>query len=199
VWAGLPADIGVAAAAFIGTNLDNGLVTAAMVAAAPPERDTRIVVGQVIGFTVLVAAAAGTALALFEVSARVIGLLGLVPLALGLRGLLALRHPEDRWHPSQRVAGTGILAAMLVTIGSGGDNLAIYIPLFRVAGAANLLSITAVFVAGELLLTAGVLRIGRHPRTRGAVTRIGVWAAPVLYCLIGVLVLVRAGTLSFLG
>ena len=55
--AGLPADLGVAAAAFIGTNIDNTLVTAAMVAGAPLERAHRIATGQVIGFTLLVAVA----------------------------------------------------------------------------------------------------------------------------------------------
>ena len=33
---------------------------------------------------------------------------------------------------------------------------------------------------------------------RDAVTAIGVFAAPILYCAIGILVLAEAGTLSFL-
>ena len=88
--AGLGADLGVAAAAFVGTNIDNCVVTMALVAGAPLERAHRIAAGQVIGFAILVAVAAAAAALLFEFSAAVVGLLGLVPLALGLRGLVGL-------------------------------------------------------------------------------------------------------------
>jgi cadmium resistance protein CadD (predicted permease) len=196
--AGVPADLGVAAVAFVGTNIDNAVVTMAMVASAPAERARRIVAGQLIGFAILVGAAAATAVALFEFSARTIGLLGLVPLALGLRGLWLLRHRENRARTARRAVGSGVLAAMVVTIGAGGDNLAVYIPLFRVAGATNIVAVVLVFVVGEVLLTMAVLRSGGHPRTRAAVTHFGVVATPLLYCAIGVLVLLRAGTLSLL-
>jgi cadmium resistance protein CadD (predicted permease) len=194
VLAGLPADVGVAVAAFVGTNLDNAAVTTAMVATAPAERSTRIAAGQVIGFIVLVAVAAATAVALFEFSVRTIGLLGLVPLALGLLGLAGLRHRGSRPDPARRAVGSGALAAMLITIGSGGDNLAVYIPLFKVAGAAGLVSIAVVFVLGEVLLTLFVLGSGRHPRLRTLVGRAGVFATPLLYVVIGVAVLLGAGT-----
>ena len=196
--AGLPADLGVAAAAFVGTNIDNAVVTMAMVAAAPPARARRIALGQVIGFAVLVAVAAATALALFEFSTRTIGLLGLVPLALGLRGLWLLRSPEHRERTARRAVGSGVLAAVFITVGAGGDNLAVYIPLFRVGGATNVVAVAVVFALGEVLLTMAVLRSGDHPRTRAVVARLGVVATPLLYCAIGVLVLVQAGTLSLL-
>ncbi len=54
--AGLPAEVALAGCAFTGTNLDNALVAASMVAAAPHERAGRIAGGQVAGFVVLVVA-----------------------------------------------------------------------------------------------------------------------------------------------
>jgi cadmium resistance protein CadD (predicted permease) len=192
--AGLPADVGVAAAAFVGTNTDNALVTLAMVAAAPPERARRVATGQILGFVALVIASGATAIALFEISPRVVGLLGLVPLTLGLRGLLMMRRHEQR-DVTKRAVGAGIISAALVTIGAGGDNLAVYIPLFRLAGVASIVSITCVFALGEALLTVFVLRVGQYDRVRRAVTRIGTVGAPLLYCCIGVLVLLRAGTI----
>jgi cadmium resistance protein CadD (predicted permease) len=132
---------------------------------------------------------------LFEIPTSVIGLLGLVPFALGVRGLLALRHPEERTRVTRRAVGSGFLTAVAVTIGAGGDNLAVYIPLFRVDRVAGTAESMAVFAAGELFLTLFVLRAGRHPRVRAAVSAIGVFAAPLLYCAIGILVLFEAGTL----
>ena len=85
-----------------------------------------------------------------------------------------------------------------MTIGAGGDNLAAYIPLFRVGGTSNLAAITVVFVIGEVAVTALVLAGGRHPRARATMTRLGAVAVPVLLCCIGVLVMVEAGTFSLL-
>ena len=62
-----------------------------------------------------------------------------------------------------RAIGSGVLAATLITIGAGGDNLAVYIPLFRVAGSAGTVASLLVFALGEVLLTLFVLRAGRHP------------------------------------
>ncbi len=196
--AGLPAVLGLAAGAFASTNLDNAVVTVAMVATAPPERARRIATGQVVGFVTLVLASLGMALLLFEIPTRVIGLLGLVPLALGIRGLIGLRHAESRDRMARRAFGSGFFAATAVTIGAGGDNLAVYIPLFRVAHLRGTIGTLLVFAACEVLLTLFILWAGRHQRVRGSVTAIGIVATPILYCIIGILVLIEAGTLSAL-
>ena len=209
--AGLWADVGVAIAAFVGTNVDNTVVTAAMVAGAPMERARRIAEGQVLGFVAIVLIAAAAAALLFEFSKAAVGLLGFVPLAIGLRGLLGLRHRGDRndrqsasrrSRPRRRVTdravGRSLTAAALVTVAAGGDNLAVYIPLFREGGTANLVAISLVFVAGEAGVTAAVLAAGRHPQARAVMTRLGAVAVPLLLCAVGVLVLVSAGTLSWL-
>ena len=95
---GLGADFGIAAAAFVGTNIDNCVVTMTMVAGAPLDRARRIAAGQVAGFVFLVVLAAAAAAVLFEFSPKVVGLLGLVPLTIGVRGLVGLRQrsgPEE--------------------------------------------------------------------------------------------------------
>ena len=147
----------MAVTAFVGTNIDNCVVTATMVAGAPLHRSRRIAMGQVVGFVVVVVVAAAAAAVLYEFSPAAVGLLGLVPLAIGLRGIvLLLRHrgpdAEDAGAPrkgrrpaSERAVGRGFTAGMLVTIGAGGDNLAAYIPLFREGGTTNLLTLAVVF------------------------------------------------------
>jgi len=99
---------------------------------------------------------------------------------------------------AERAVGRSFTAAVLVTIGAGGDNLAAYIPLFRVGGATNIVAITVVFVLGEVAVTAVVLTGGRHPKARTALDRLGAIAVPVLLCGIGVLVMLQAGTFSLL-
>ena len=216
--AGLAADIGIAAAAFAGTNVDNCVVTTAMVAGAPLERAHRIAAGQVVGFCVLVAASAAAAVVLFEFSPAVVGLFGLVPLAIGLRGLVGLRRadapeptttpgatadgpverPMRRGRIARRAVGRSFTAAVLVTIAAGGDNLAVYIPLFRVGGGTRIAAVGGVFVLGEVAVTAVVLWAGRHPRARTAMDKAGSVTVPVLLCAIGILVMAQAGTFSSL-
>jgi cadmium resistance protein CadD (predicted permease) len=216
--AGLGADLGVAAAAFVGTNVDNCVVTMTMVAGAPLERAHRIAAGQVFGFAVLVVVSAAAAAVLFEFSTAVVGLLGLVPLAIGVRGLVGLvrAHPDAdidvepaavalRRRPwrggtrgERRAVGRSFTAAVLVTVAAGGDNLAVYIPLFRVGGVTRVGAVLAVFVVGEILVTWIVLTGGRHPKARAVMLRLGHLAVPVLLCCIGVLVMVQAGTFSLL-
>ena len=170
------------------------------------------------GFVLLVVVAAAGAALLFEFSTAVVGLLGVVPLAIGARGLFMLaRHGEgdtagdgdsterstrrrrrSRFRPEQRAVGRGFTAAALVTIAAGGDNLAVYIPLFRVGGGTNLGAIAAVFAVGEALVTWLILAGGRHPKSRDAMLRLGHVAVPILLCCVGVLVLVQADTFSLL-
>ncbi|HUE06299.1 MAG TPA: cadmium resistance transporter [Acidimicrobiales bacterium] len=208
---GFWADVGIAAAAFVGTNIDNTVVTATLVAGAPLERARRIAAGQVVGFIAIVCIAGAAAALLFEFSPAAVGLLGFVPLAIGVRGLIGLvvrqdpagEHtgPRSRWRrrpATDRAVGRTLTSAALVTLAAGGDNLAVYIPLFRQGGAGKLAAVALVFVAGEVGVTAAILGAGRHPRARGVMTRLGAVAVPLLLCGVGVLVLLTAGTLSWL-
>ena len=206
VAAGLAADAGVAALAFIGTNVDNTLVPMAMVAGAPVERARRIAAGQVVTFWFIVALAGAAAAALFEFSPAAVGLLGLVPLAIGVHGMVGWCRSRREGSGSgsggskaeRRAVGQSVVSAALVTLGAGGDNLAAYIALFRVGGVARVVVILAVFVVGEVVVTALILAGGRHPRARSVMTGLGEAAVPVLLCGIGVLVMVQAGTFSLL-
>jgi cadmium resistance protein CadD (predicted permease) len=187
--------LGLAAGSFVSTNVDNFVVTTAQFAAAPAHRVRRIVAGQLAGFLLLVAVSVAGAVVLFELPVRWVGLLGLVPIVLGIRGLLALRRPPDQRDPKWPVAA-GFFTAGLVTIGNGGDNLAVYIPVLRQSDLAQGAFIVACLIVFDVAMCAGAYVLGRHPRTLGTLERAGAYAIPVLYCAIGVVVIVRAGTIG---
>ena len=128
-----------------------------------------------------------------------------MPLAIGVRGLVGLldrpgraeelngNASDDAGGSTDRAVGRSLTSAALVTLAAGGDNLAVYIPLFRQGGASKLSAIALVFVAGEIVVTAAVLAAGRHPRARAVMARLGAVAVPLLLCAVGVLVLWRRG------
>jgi cadmium resistance protein CadD (predicted permease) len=186
----------VAAGAFASTNVDNLLLCSAQVAAARRDRVRRIVWGQLTGSLVVIVIAAAVAAVLFDVPDRYIGLLGFVPIAFGVRDLLALRDPERRAGRVTTSAGSGFFAALAVSFGTSGDNFAVYIPVLRHAGNAGKAVSVGVFVALEGLLCLVAVFAGRHPATLRVVDKVGVYAAPVLYLVIGVVVLVRSGAFS---
>jgi cadmium resistance protein CadD (predicted permease) len=173
------------------------------------DRAHRIAAGQVVGFVALVVIAGAAAALLFEFSPAAVGLLGFIPLAIGVRGLIGLLgrpgtgegRTWSRWRrrpATDRAVGRSLTATALVTLAAGGDNLAVYIPLFRQGGASKLSAIALVFAAGEVGVTAAILAAGRHPRARSVMIRLGAVAVPLLLCAVGVLVLLTAGTLSWL-
>ena len=185
---------GVALASFVSTDVDNLVITSGQMAVAPPERLRAIAFGQLAGFSLLVAASAVAAAVLFDVPVRWIGLLGLVPLTLGVRALVALRRPDASAAPRWPVAG-GALSAGLITIGNGGDNLAVYIPLFRGTGGVGTAVVVLVLLAADLVLLAIARVVGRHRTVLAGVERAGHYVIPFQYLAIGVAVLLRAGTI----
>jgi cadmium resistance protein CadD (predicted permease) len=105
-------------------------------------RPAAVVIGQFAGIAALTLASAVAALLALTVPDGWVALLGLVPLALGVRGLQALwrsgasQNAEDRADDSAadaraaRMAHSQWIAVALTTIANGGDNLGVYIPLF---------------------------------------------------------------------
>ncbi len=190
--------VGVAVASFAGTNVDNLGTTAAQVASAKPGRVRRIIGGQYAGFVVVVLIAAAVAAALTSVPTHWIGLLGLVPIVLGVRALLALRRPEGRAGLPRWPTAQGSVTAALVTLGSGGDNLAVYIPLFRSTSLPDGLLVAVVLAACDALLCLVARTVGRHPASLPHLQRAGALATPILYLAVGVLVLWHSGTVTWL-
>src|SRR6185437_13150662 len=154
--------VGLATGAFVGTNIDNGLVTTAQLAAAPPHRVRRIVAGQYTGFVVIVALAAAGAGILLELPLWAVGFLGVVPIALAVRGFIQLWRRRGRPSGPHEPIGGGWFTAAVITVGNGGDNLAVYIPLFRQAGPGWGTVAAVWMLVLDAALCAGAVVLGRH-------------------------------------
>jgi cadmium resistance protein CadD (predicted permease) len=197
---GAPSVIGLAVVCFVSTNIDNLLVTTAQLALTAEAKRRAVIAGQLAGFGIIVAASVLGAWLVADVPIRWIGLLGLAPITLGIRELVAHRRPEDA-EPALESAlpkASGFVSSALITLGNGGDNLAVYIPVLRRSGAAEGALFVLCLLAFDVLLCGGALALGRHRRTRMAVQRLGSSVKPVVYIVIGVIIVVRSGTLSHL-
>ncbi len=159
----------------------------------------RVVVGQYLGFGVLLAVSVAGALGAGLLPARVLPWLGLVPLFLGLRAAWRTWRPgRDDGDPDDPDApdaaagpGPSVPAVAAVTIANGGDNIGVYVPVFAVAGTAGVIAYAAVF----LVLVGVWCLAGRFLATRPLVARaLARWGHVVLpVVLVGVGVLILLG------
>ncbi|MBG0827085.1 cadmium resistance transporter [Planomonospora sp. ID67723] len=189
--------IGTAAAVFAGTNVDDLIVLTVLflsARAAGRPRPWQIVAGQYAGIAVLVAVSAVAALGLTIVPDEWTGLLGLVPLGLGLWSLGgAVRSPGGDEAP---VAATGLLTVAGVTVANGADNISVYTPVFRTAGLTASLVTVAVFAVLVGAWCAAGAWLGSHRAVVAAVERSGHWLVPVVFIVIGAVIVVESGVLG---
>ena len=186
-----------AAAVFAATNLDDIVVlTVLFVAArrAGRPRPWHIVAGQYLGLGALVAAAVVVAAGLLVVPDPWTGLLGLLPIGLGIRALLT--RSDDDGPPA--VVGS-LLGVAGVTIANGSDNIAVYVPVFRSLDPATGLVYLLVFAALVAVWCGTAALLGGHPRVVRLVGRAGHWLVPVVFVAIGVVILVSSGVLARLA
>lgn len=187
--------IGTAAAAagiFAGTDVDDLVVLTVLFLTARASgrpRAGQIWAGQYLGIAALVVVSAAAALGLTLVPDRWIGLLGLIPLCLGVYGLArAIRPGRAEEEP---ITAGGVLGVAGVTIANGADNLAVYTPLFRTlgpGGSAIAIAVFAVLVAVWCLVASW---LGSHRRVIAVVERYGHWLVPVVFIVLGLLILAR--------
>lgn len=175
--------------AFVGSNLDDILVLTLFFADARYRRRD-IVWGQLLGIGALTALAICGAQGMRLLPERFLPLLGLVPIILGVRLLFARRDADDSDNiPASTQNRAAFLAVMLVTMGNGGDNLALYIPLFASFSAAQTLCACALFALFVLLWCFAAEKIAKSPLVSRLLARFGRWIIPAALLALGFAIL----------
>ncbi|MFC0029517.1 cadmium resistance transporter [Micromonospora chaiyaphumensis] len=191
--------LAAAAGVFAGTNVDDIIVLTVLflsARAAGKPRRWQIWAGQYGGIGALVAISAVAALGLTIVPDRWVGLLGLIPFGLGVRGLIgAIRRRNDEELPTPAVA-SGLLSVMGVTIANGADNISVYTPMFRTIGPAASLITVAVFALGVAVWCLAGSWLGSHRSVVNVIERYGHWIVPGVFMLIGTVIVIESGVLG---
>jgi len=196
-------DVGIGIVVFASANVDDLFVLAAFFADKKMRR-LSIVIGQYLGFGTLVLICVSASLSALAVPEGWVGLVGVLPLFLGVKKLLALRSKTSGGHRGgkkeekhrKREARSQVLTVAGVCIANGADDFGIYVPLFASdLGAIATYALTfAVMVSlwcglGYLLVNNKVL--GNKIRRYGHLILPIVLIALGVYILSGALVLLR--------
>jgi cadmium resistance protein CadD (predicted permease) len=149
----------------------------------PRERFSLVTIAQSTGVAVLVGLAAAVGSSLDVLPVRWVGLLAVAPWALAWRNW---RHRGDEVGESVR---RGAITTFLITIGLGGDNLAVWIPLLRSSGLVRAFVLCAIFASWQVLFTIVSWALATHPRVVNWGQRGGRYFVPWLYVSLGFVIL----------
>ena len=199
--------------AFVATNVDDIVILTLFFAQVNATfRPRHIVAGQYLGFLILIAASLPGFFGGLIMPRAWIGLLGFVPIAIGISQLLN-RDAE----PVQAVSSQGVssltklplLSSLLapqtyqvaaVTIANGGDNIGIYLPLFASSSLPNLTVVLSVFFAMVGVWCALAYQLTQHRPIAHFLTDYGQRLVPLVLIGLGVFILVESGSYRlFLG
>ncbi|KAI0551336.1 cadmium resistance transporter-domain-containing protein [Xylaria curta] len=188
--------IGTAALTFAVTNIDDAFVLVTFFAESVRSEiltPLKIVVGQYVGFTVIVTVSLiGFAVSLV-LPPEPIGFLGLFPILLGFWKLLAFFESNDDVAKPVRAAGfKAVLKVAFITILNGGDNIGTYIPLFsQVRGAEIAVYVVVYYILLGVWCLVGFLIIKQRHILAIIEKWVG-WLIPFLYMGLGVYIVVKS-------
>lgn len=123
---------GIGISAFIATNIDDIFILMIFFS-HPKYHSYNVIFGQYLGIATLVFISALGSLLALVVPSYIIGLLGIVPIGIGITKLIQLRKENDSQEQKVQVNKLSYLSFLSVagiTISNGGDNIGIYTPLF---------------------------------------------------------------------
>jgi cadmium resistance protein CadD (predicted permease) len=193
--------LGLAITLFISTNADDLVVLVGFF--ADPRFSVRdIVVGQYAGLAVLFVVSVAASLLSVVIPGAYLGFLGIIPILIGFRKLLALRHAaagtDDPISRSRTRNSGNIRAVTLVTIANCGDNLGIYMPSFAVRSGGQIAVIALVFAAMTGLWCALAHWMVKHPKLGAPLRRYAHLFAPVIFIGLGIAIIYNAGSVPWL-
>ncbi len=186
-------------ATFAATNTDDALLLLAFFGDRR-FRARHVFIGQALGIGLLVLLSlAGAALAL-ALPERWIGLLGLLPIALGLRELIARRRGHDDDEPAKletevtRITpGWRRVAAVAgVALAGGGDNIGVYVPLFAARPPAQVALLVAVFAIMLAVWLFGAFYVARRSIVASRIQMVGQRIFPFVLIGLGVILLAES-------
>jgi cadmium resistance protein CadD (predicted permease) len=197
----------LAIVAFAATNIDNLFVLLAFFAEADDKRP--VVSGQYLGSMALVALACGLASLMLKVPHAYVGLVGIMPIVIGIGKLLQAARTQSAQGSDESLSGSETLSTpraassiwtvAVVAIANGSDNLSAYVPLFAGRPTQDAVAIIAVFLVMIGLWCGLANWLVSHRLIGKPISRYGHLLLPWVLILIGISVIAANGTLKAFG
>lgn len=177
---------------FVSTNIDDIFILTLLFSQAGNKRERLcIAVGQYLGIGALFAVSVLGALGAQILPAWAIGLLGFVPIALGIKEWVVYRREKEKEdsEEAEKKESIRMLEIAFLTIANGADNIGVYVPVFSGFSLADFmltLSVFAVLVAVWCFLG---YRVGADPWVKEKLEKYKHILVPVVLIALGVFIL----------
>lgn len=191
--------------AFTATNLDDIVILLLFFSQVNAAfRKRHIIAGQYLGFAALVFASLPGFFGRFIFPPEWIGMLGILPIAIGICRLLNADTDEseepEAWQ-SEPCAFSSFLSPQTysvaaVTVANGSDNISIYVPLFASSTLETLAVILGVFFTLVGVWCYAAYRLIQMRTIADSLTRYGNHLVPFVLIGLGIAILVQSGTLA---
>jgi cadmium resistance protein CadD (predicted permease) len=188
--------IAAAPVVFVSTDIDDLALLGAWFSDRAYRR-SHILLGQLLAIAALVAISVALALMGLFLPRPALGALGVLPIGIGLSGLM--RPQSESEEDTVGSATASIFSVGSVTLAHGSDNLAVYVPFFAAARTVfEITTIVAVFLFMTVAWVAMARWFVRHPLWGTSVQRWGRRVAPWVLILLGAGVIYEAGSIPWL-
>jgi cadmium resistance transport/sequestration family protein len=207
---------------FLSTNIDDIFILMLFFSQVNKDMKVKhIVVGQYLGMGVLIAISTIGALGISIIPKEYVGLLGLIPIYLGIKGYIGYKkeinnnveeevqdteeniqeqvvlNQENKTLVSiRKFISPSILKVAGVTIANGGDNIGIYIPLFSSMKLYSILVTSIVFLLLTALWCFIGLRLAQHPFLNKNIEKYKHIFVPIIFIALGIFIIIESGTLG---
>lgn len=189
---------------YISTSIDYVVILIILFAQVKHQRlKQHIYLGQYIGTAILFSVSLVAASILnFVPEDWMIGLLGLVPIYLGIRFIVVGEDDDEDEEVMERLEERSpnrlFLTVALLTIASGGDNLGIYIPYLAGLSLVEVLVVAGVFAIGVIILCEISERFAFIPTIQNTIEKYERIIVPVVFILLGLYILWENESIQYL-
>ena len=193
-----------AIAVYISTSIDYLFILLIIFSQAYTQKGLRqIYFGQYLGTGILVAISLFAAYVLnFIPQDWMIGLLGLIPIYLGIRVAMGGEEEAEEEEVVEKLESRGsnrlFWTVALITIASGGDNLGIYIPYFTSLSVSEIVIAIVVFALSIAVLCYISYRLAKISFVSETLEKYERIIVPIVFIGLGIFIMLENGTIQTL-
>lgn len=188
--------LGVGISAFVATNIDDTFVLI-LLFSIPSLLTRNVIIGQFLGIVLLVVISSSAALLALAIPAFVIGLMGFIPIIIGIKRLTNLRGKPETIQAMKKEY-LSFLSVTAITISNGGDDIGVFTPLFAkyntVAEVSVLISIFLIMTGIWCIVTFYFIR---HPFVASRINVLSNAVTPFVLIGIGVYIIIDSFFFNF--
>ena len=181
--------------AYISTNIDDIFVMMILLAQAAKGAKGQIVAGHFLGVGILTVISMLGAFGLQNLPLRYVGILGLVPIGLGIKAWLDYKKGTDN-DDAPNAHAVGLLSMAMITLGNGADNVGVYIPLFTGFSGAERIGAVIIFAVMTAFWVWLANSLAEFPKIKAVIEKYKGIVIPVVFIVLGVFIILDSGLLG---